>query len=52
MGALGSFLIPRNFAIFGLHQGLINLTIVYVLLMALTWVVYARRGSALAAERI
>ena len=52
VGALGSFLIPRNFAIFGLHQGLINLTIVYVLLMALTWVVYARRGSSLAAERI
>ena len=52
VGALGSFLIPRNFAIFGVHQGLINLTVVYLLLMALTWVVYARRGSVMAHERI
>lgn len=52
VGALGSFLIPRNFAIFGVHQGLINLTVVYVVLMGLTWVIYARRGAAMASERI
>jgi NNP family nitrate/nitrite transporter-like MFS transporter len=57
VGAYGGFLIPRGFAMakeqFGsLVPALWVFVVAYLLMGALTYAVYARRGAALAAERV
>jgi len=57
VGAYGGFLIPRGFAMAKATYGslvpaLWVFVAAYVLMAATTWAVYARRGSALAAETI
>lgn len=57
IGAFGGFLIPRGFALSGTATGSIVPALglfvaVYLAMAALTWAVYCRRGSALAAEAV
>lgn len=57
VGAYGGFLIPRGFAVakesFGsLVPALWVFVGAYVVMAAVTYAVYARRGAALAAERV
>ena len=57
VGAYGGFFIPRGFALSTSHTGTLRPALlvfvgVYVVLLAVTWAVYARRDAAMGAERV
>lgn len=57
IGAFGGFLIPRGFAMSSTGTGSITTALwvfiaAYVVMAVLTWVVYCRKGSALAKEMV
>jgi len=57
IGAFGGFLIPRGFAVStsatgGIQAALWVIVGLYAVMLATTWAVYARRGSAFGDTRI
>lgn len=52
IGSLGAFFVPRVFATAGIEGGFAVFVGMYVVMGALTWAVYQRRGSALRAAAI